>query len=64
MRTSKKNESGILNQNLCGSNQGYSTWKTGGDPVGGGYTFTNLAYPGAKYIVLVASSERRIWEIS
>lgn len=25
MRTAKKNESGILNQNLCGSNQGYST---------------------------------------
>ena len=25
MRTSKKNESGALNQNLCGSNEGYST---------------------------------------
>ena len=25
MRTAKKNESGILNQNLCGSNEGYST---------------------------------------
>ena len=25
MRTSKKNESGILNQNICGSNEGYST---------------------------------------
>ena len=25
MRTRKMNESGILNQNLCGSNQGYST---------------------------------------
>ena len=48
MRTSKKNESGILNQNLCGSNKGYSTWKPG-DPVGGGYTFANFAYPGARY---------------
>ena len=25
MRTSKKNESGALNQNLCGSNEGYTT---------------------------------------
>lgn len=25
MRTAKKNESGILNQNLCGSNEGYET---------------------------------------
>ena len=25
MRTSKKNESGILNQNLCSSNEGYAT---------------------------------------
>ena len=25
MRTSKKNESGALNQNICGSNEGYST---------------------------------------
>ena len=35
MRTKKKNESRILNQNLCGSNKGYSTWKKG-DPVGNG----------------------------
>ena len=27
MRTKKKNESGVLNQNLCGSNEGYTTWK-------------------------------------
>ena len=46
MRTGKKNESGILNQNICGSNEGYSTWKTG-DPKGTGYTFANMAYPGA-----------------
>ena len=48
MRTSKKNESGILNQNLCGSNQGYSTWKKG-DPEGNGFTFCNTAYTGAHY---------------
>ena len=48
MRTSKKNESGILNQNLCGSNKGYSTWSES-DPVGSGYTFANVAYPGASY---------------
>ena len=45
MRTSKKNESSILNQNLCGSNQGYSTWKDG-DPQGNGFTFCNTAYTG------------------
>ena len=50
MRTSKKNESGILNQNLCGSNEGYATWREG-DFVGSGYTFTNMAYPGKTYDV-------------
>ena len=50
MRTSKKNESGILNQNLCGSNEGYDTWKPG-DPKGSGFTFANMAYPGASYNV-------------
>ena len=48
MRKKKKNESGILNQNLCGSNEGYSTWKAG-DYIGGGYTFCNMAYPGKRY---------------
>ena len=48
MRTRKKNESGILNQNLYGSNEGYTTRKNN-DPVGGGYTYTNMAYPGASY---------------
>ena len=48
MRTSKKNESGILNQNLCGSNEGYETWKEG-DPKGSGFTFANLTYPGKSY---------------
>ena len=48
MRTSKKNESGILNQNLCGSNEGYTSWRKG-DPKGAGYTFVNVAYPGASY---------------
>lgn len=48
MRTAKKNESGILNQNLCGSNEGYSTWNKG-DYVGSGYTFCNMAYPGKTY---------------
>ena len=59
MRTSKKNESGILNQNICGSNQGYSTWKDG-DPQGNGYTFANMAYPGAAYNVGSAFRERDI----
>ena len=44
----KKNESGILNQNLCGSNEGYTSWRKG-DPKGAGYTFVNVAYPGASY---------------
>ena len=48
MRTSKKNESGILNQNLCCSNVGYM-YRADGDPVGGGYTLCNLAYPGKIY---------------
>ena len=48
MRISKKNESGILNQNICGSNKGYKTWKLG-DPKGSGYTYANLSYPGARY---------------
>ena len=45
MRTSKKNESGILNQNLCGANDEYDGWQVG-DPVGSGFTFANLSYPG------------------
>ena len=48
MRTRKKNESGALNQNLCGSNEGYATWKKG-DPKGGGRTYANLTYPGSRY---------------
>ena len=48
MRTQKKNESGILNQDLCGSNLGYSDWQDG-DPIGGGYTFANVSYPGKRY---------------
>ena len=48
MRTSKKNESGILNQNIGGSNEGFTTWKKG-DPKCSGYTFHNMAYPGTKY---------------
>ena len=48
MRTRKKNESGILNQNICGSNQGYSTWKED-DPQGNGFTYCNTAYTGALY---------------
>ena len=48
MRTSKKNESGILNQNLCSSNEGYATYKEG-DPKCCGFTFANMAYPGASY---------------
>ena len=48
MRTSKRNESGILNQNICGSNEGFTTWKKG-DPKCSGYTFHNMAYPGSKY---------------
>ena len=48
MRTSKKNESGILNQNLCSSNEGYKFWNEG-DPKGGGYTFVNIIYPGKNY---------------
>ena len=48
MRTKKKNESGIMNQNLCGSNEGYRGWRDD-DYIGGGYTFCNIAYPGKKY---------------
>ena len=48
MRTKKKNESGILNQNICGSNVGYK-FRQEKDPIGGGYTFCNLAYPGKIY---------------
>ena len=48
MRTQKKNESGILNQNLCGSNIGY-LHRQEGDPVGGGFTYANLSYPGKRY---------------
>ena len=50
MRTSKKNESGILNQNLCSSNEGYK-YRQDGDPIGGGYTFANMIYPGKTYTV-------------
>ena len=50
MRTSKKNESGILNQNICASNIGY-LHRHEKDPVGGGYTYANLSYPGKKYNV-------------
>ena len=45
MRTHKKNESGVLNQNICGSNDEYEEWKEG-DPVGSGFTYANMAYPG------------------
>ena len=48
MRTKKKNESGILNQSLCSSNEGYKTYKKG-DPKGSGITFACLSYPGARY---------------
>ena len=48
MRTKKKNESGVLNQNLCGANDEYEGWKAG-DPVGSGFTFANLAYPGKTF---------------
>ena len=50
MRTSKKNESGILNQSLCGSNEGYSSWKQG-DPKASGFTFNSSSYPGLNYNV-------------
>ena len=50
MRTSKKNESGILNQNLWSSNEGYK-YRQAGDPKGGGYTFANMIYPGKTYTV-------------
>ena len=48
MRTKKKNESGVLNQNLCGSNEGYST-RNVGDPKGTGTVFCNLSNPGFLY---------------
>ena len=48
MRTKKKNESGILNQNICGSNEGYRSYREG-DLKGGGYTYANVAYPGKRY---------------
>ena len=48
MRTSKKNESGLLDQSICSSNEGYKTWKEG-DPKGSGITFASVIYPGAKY---------------
>ena len=37
-----------MNQNLCTCNIGYA-FREEGDPVGGGYTFTNVSYPGKKY---------------
>ena len=48
MRTGKKNESGILNQNICGSNVGY-LYREAKHPIGGGYTFANISYPGKIY---------------
>ena len=50
MRTSKKNESGILCQGLCSSNEGYATYKEG-DPKASGFTFACMSYPGAGYNV-------------
>ena len=50
MRTSKKNESGILSQGLCTSNEDYATYKEG-DPKACGFTFASMCYPGAKYNV-------------
>ena len=50
MRTRKKNESGIMNQNLCGSNEGYMNWSSN-HPKASGFTFANMAYPGASYNV-------------
>ena len=44
----KKNESGILNQNLYGSDEGYETQKTR-DPNGSGYAFAIVACPGKNY---------------
>ena len=44
MRTSKKNERKILNQNLCGGNDEYAGWKVG-DHIGSGLTYVNRAYP-------------------
>ena len=46
MRTAKKNESGIKNQSICTANDEYEGWRTG-DPVGSGYTFTSVSYPGS-----------------
>ena len=50
MRTRKKNESGILNHNLCGSNEEYMNYKEG-DPKASGFTFANMSYPGASYTI-------------
>ena len=49
MRTSKKNESGVLKQNLCGANDEYSEYKEG-DPIGNGFTFANMSYPGRSLV--------------
>ena len=57
MRTAKKNESGILNQSLCSSNEGYANWKKG-DPKGSGFTFDSSSYPGFKYNVGSVFRER------
>ena len=59
MRTSKKNESGILNYNICGTNVGYTT-RSENDPRGNGYTFANQAYPGQAYNVGSLFKERDI----
>jgi len=48
MRTAKKNESGIMNHNICGTNVGYTTRKES-DPKGNGYTYANICYPGSLY---------------
>ena len=41
----KKNESGVLNQSLCGADDEHEGWKVG-DPVGSAFTFTSTSYPG------------------
>ena len=50
MRTSKKNESGILNHSICSSNEDYATWRKG-DPKASGFTFSSMSYPGKQYNV-------------
>ena len=45
----KKNESGLLNHKLCGSNKEYMNYKEG-DPKASGFTFA-MSYPGASYTI-------------